>query len=108
MGVAAGPSVGGWELIVASGPASFITTIDLDFASAEDSVTHAIHDRDLSTTTARDSDTARRECRPELADPEERRSRDRAVSGDVREEHSYVQPRLGQQRHHARLIHGCP
>ena len=34
----------------------------------------------------------------ELADLEERRSRDRAVSGDVREEHPHLQPRLGQQR----------
>ena len=34
----------------------------------------------------------------QLADPEERRSRDRSVSRDVREEHLDLQSGLGQQR----------
>src|SRR5437870_7788154 len=50
----------------------------------------------------------RRECRAELADLEERRSRDRAFSRDVRQEYSHLQPRLGQQRSETRLVHRRP
>ncbi len=38
----------------------------------------------------------RRRCLAQLADPEERRSRDRSVSRDVREEHLDLQSGLGQ------------
>ncbi len=46
--------------------------------------------------------------RGRLADPQERRPRDRAVPGDVREEHADVQSRVGQRRCRRRVIHRHP
>lgn len=48
----------------------------------------------------------RRRSIAELADREEWRPRHRAVSGDVREEHSHLQPGLDQRRSATQRIHG--